>query len=114
MLCRRAARFTGENSNLELYLAQMHARLGDEVEAQELLEQALAQRDSMFVAPGSIAIVHTHLGEHELAIDWLYRVVEEYDSFIFNLGYPDFDALRSHPRFIALCEQLRMPCATGL
>jgi hypothetical protein len=39
--------------------------------------------------------------------------VDEYDSFIFNLGYPDFDALRSNPRFIELCEQLRMPCAKG-
>ena len=111
---RQAARFTGENPNLELYLAQMHARLGDEAEARELLEQALAQRDTMFVSPGSIAIVYTHLGEYEQAIDWLYRGLEEYDSYIFNLLYPDFDALRSHPRFIALCEQLRMPCAERL
>lgn len=107
----QAARFTGEDPNLELNLAQLHALLGDEAEARELLEQALAQRDSMFVSPGSIAIVYTHLGEHELAIDWLYRAVDEYDSFIFNLGYPDFDALRSNPRFVELCEQLRMPCA---
>jgi tetratricopeptide (TPR) repeat protein len=110
---RQAARFAGGDPNLELYLAQLHALLGDEAEARELLEQALTQRDTMFVSPGSIAIVYTHLGEHETAIDWLYRAVDEYDSFIFNLLYPDFDALRSNPRFIALCEQLRMPCAEG-
>lgn len=46
-----------------------------------------------------------------MANDWLYRAVEEYDSFIFKIGYPDFDALRSNPRFNELCEQLRMPCA---
>jgi tetratricopeptide (TPR) repeat protein len=107
----QAARFTGADPNLELYLAQLHALLGEETEARELLEQALAQRDSMFVSPGSIAIVYTHLGEHELAIDWLYRAVDEHDSFIFNLLYPDFDPLRGNPRFIELCEQLRMPCA---
>ena len=65
----------------------------------------------MFVSPGSIAVVYTHLGEYDLAIDWLYRAVEANDSFIFSLGYPDFDALRSEPRFIELCAQLRMPCA---
>jgi tetratricopeptide (TPR) repeat protein len=108
---RQAARFAGEDPNLQLYLAQVHALLGDEAEARELLEQALAQRDAMFVSPGSIAIVYTHLGEHEMAIDWLYRAADEYDSFIFNLGYPDFDTLRSKPRFIELCEQLRMPCS---
>ena len=110
----RAASFMGGDPNLELYIAQLHALLGEETEARTLLKQALAQRDEMFVSPGSIAIVYTHLGEHELAIDWLYRGIEEYDSYMFNLLYPDFDALRSHPRFIALCEQLRMPCAESL
>jgi tetratricopeptide (TPR) repeat protein len=109
----RAASLISEDPNLELYLAQLHALLGEGAEARELLENALAQRDSMFVSPGSIAIVYTHLGEHETAIDWLYRAVDEYDSFIFNLLYPDFDALRGNPRFIELCEQLRMPCAEG-
>jgi len=108
---RQAARFAGEDPNLQLYVAQVHALLGEEAEARKLLEQALSQRDVMFVSPGSIAIVYTHLGEDELAIDWLYRAVEEYDSYIFNLLYPDFDALRSNPRFIELCERLRMPCA---
>ncbi len=108
---RKAARFAGGDPNLEVRRAALHAYLGEEAEARELLEQALAQRDHMFVSPGSIAIVYTHLGEHERAIDWLFRAVEEYDSFIFNLLYPDFDDLRSNPRFIELCEQLRMPCA---
>jgi TolB-like protein/tetratricopeptide (TPR) repeat protein len=108
---RQAASFMAGDPNLELYLAQLHALLGEEAEARELLEQALAQRDAMFVSPGSVAVVYTHLGEHELAIDWLYRAVDEYDSFIFNLLYPDFDPLRGNPRFIELCEQLRMPCA---
>ena len=71
----------------------------------------MAQRDSKYVSPGTIAIVYTHLGEYDKAIDWLNVAVDEFDSFIFNLNYPYFDALRSEPRFIALCDQLRMPCA---
>ena len=107
---RQAAEYTDGDPNLELHLAGIHAQLGNEVEARELLDNAMAQSDSVFVSPGSIAIVYTHFGEYGLAIDWLYRGVEAYDSYIFNLGYPDFDALRSEPRFIELCAQLRMPC----
>jgi hypothetical protein len=92
-------------------LAGQHAQLGNEVEARKLLGQAMAQRDSKYVSPGTVAIVYTHLGEYDEAIDWLYVAIDEFDSFIFNLNYPDFDALRSEPRFIELCDQLRMPCA---
>jgi len=107
----RAAELTGGDPNLELRLAGLYVLLGNEAEARRLLEKAMDQRESAFVSPGSIAVVYTHLGEYDLAIDWLYRGVEAYDSFIFSLGYPDFDALRSEPRFIELCAQLRMPCA---
>jgi TolB-like protein/tetratricopeptide (TPR) repeat protein len=108
---RQVARFAAGDPNIELWLAGLHAQLGNEAEARILLEQAMAQRDSKYVSPGTIAIVYTHLGEHDEAIEWLYVAVDEFDSFIFNLNYPDFDALRSEPRFIELCAQLRMPCA---
>jgi adenylate cyclase len=107
----QAAQVAGGDPTIDLMLAGQHAQLGNEAEARKLLEQAMAQRDSKFVSPGTIAIVYTHLGEYEEAIDWLYVAVDEFDSFIFNLNYPDFDALRSKPRFIDLCAQLRMPCA---
>jgi TolB-like protein/tetratricopeptide (TPR) repeat protein len=108
---RRAERLAAGDPNIWLMLAGQHAQLGNEVGARKLLEQAMAQRDSKFVSPGAVAIVYTHLGEYDEAIDWLYVAVDEFDSFIFNLNYPDFDALRSEPRFIELCDQLRMPCA---
>jgi TolB-like protein/Tfp pilus assembly protein PilF len=108
---RQAARVAAGDPNIGLMLAGQHAQLGNEAEARKLLEQAMAQRDSTFVSPGTIAIVYTHLGEHDEAIDWLNVAVAEFDSFIFNLNYPDFDALRFEPRFIELCAQLRMPCA---
>jgi len=107
----KAAGLADGDANLELHLAGLYALLGDASEARRLLARAMAQQESKFVSPASIAIVYTHLGEYGLAIDWLYRAVEAYDSYIFNLGLPDFDALRSEPRFIQLCADLRMPCA---
>jgi TolB-like protein/Flp pilus assembly protein TadD len=108
---RQAARIAAEDPTVDLMLAGLHAQLGNEAEARKLLERAMAKRDSEYVSPGTIAIVYTHLGEYDEAIDWLYVAVDEFDSFMFNLNWPDFDALRSEPRFIELCAQLRMPCA---
>lgn len=107
----QAARVAAGDPNIDLMLAGQHAQLGNETEARKLLEKAMAQRDTKYVSPGTIAIVYTHLGEYDEAIDWLYVAMDEFDSFIFNLNYPDFDALRTEPRFIDLCAQLRMPCA---
>jgi adenylate cyclase len=107
----QASKLSGGDPNIDLFLAGLYAHLGNETEARNLLEKAMAQQESVFVSPGTIAIAYTHLGEYDQAIEWLYRAVEAYDSWIFNLSYPDFDALRSEPRFIELCAQLRMPCA---
>jgi TolB-like protein/Tfp pilus assembly protein PilF len=108
---RQAARIAAGDPTIDLMLAGQHAQLGNEAEARKLLERAMAQRNSKYVSPGTIAIVYTHLGEFDEAINWLYVAVDEFDSFMFNLNWPDFDALRSEPRFIQLCAQLRMPCA---
>ena len=110
---RQAAEIAAGDPNIDLMLAGQLAQLGDADEARQLLEQAMAQSDSRFVSPGTIAIVYTHLGEYDEAMDWLYVAADEFDSFIFNLNYPDFDALRSEPRFIELCAKLRMSCAEG-
>jgi tetratricopeptide (TPR) repeat protein len=108
---RQAAQIGAGDPTIDLMFAGQLAQLGNEDEARKLLEQAIAQRHSFYVSPGTIAIVYTHLGEYDEAIDWLYVAVDEFDSFMFNLNWPDFDALRSEPRFIEICAQLRMPCA---
>ncbi len=107
----RASEYSGGDPNIELLIASLHAQCGDETEARRLLEKAVSEQSNVFVSPGSVAVVYTHLGEYDLAIDWLYRGVEVFDSYVFNLGYPDFDELRSESRFVELCASLDMPCA---
>jgi len=63
------------------------------------------------VSKGYLAAVYANLGENDLAMESLARAVEEYDSWIWNLDYPMWDAIRSDPRFIELCEGLEMACA---
>ena len=81
---RQAARIAAGDPTIDLMLAGQHAQLGNEAEARKLLERAMAQRNSKYVSPGTIAIVYTHLGEFDEAINWLYVAVDEFDSFIFR------------------------------
>ncbi len=97
--------------NLELGAAVVYAMLGKFSDAEEILARANAKIDSQFVSPGLIAIVYGYLGDSDQAFAWLERAVEVYDSFIFSLGYPVFDPIRSDPRFVELCARLQMPCA---
>ena len=110
-VARRADALAADDPNLQAYLAGLYARLHEEAESRRLLARALAEHDAGFVSPGTIALVYTQLAEYDTAIHWLDRALLEHDSYIFNLGYPDFDALRREPRFIALCDGLEMPCA---
>jgi TolB-like protein/Flp pilus assembly protein TadD len=108
---KRAASLTGGDPNLDLGVALVYATLGDQTEAREILHQIDPEDATRFVSPGYLAAVYANLGENDLAMENLARGVEEYDSFIFNLNYPMWDPIRSDPRFVALCEGLKMACA---
>ena len=106
-----AIELAGGDPNLELNAAVVYAMLGEASEAGDVLARAEAKIDSQFVSPGLIAIVYANLGDYDQAFASLEHAVEVYDSFIFNLGYPILDPIRSDPRFIELCDRLQMACA---
>ena len=97
--------------NMELHVALVYAMLGKDSKTKEILTRAIAEADSQFISPGSLATVYANLGDSEQAFAWLKRAVSVYDSFIFNLDYPLFDPIRSDQRFIELCANLQMACA---
>lgn len=84
------------------WLGRIYSRLG-------MLREA--QLDNQFVSSGFIAIVYANLDEKDLAFTWLERALVAYDSLIFNLNDPDWDPIRSDPRFVELCDRLGMACA---
>jgi tetratricopeptide (TPR) repeat protein len=106
-----AANKAADDPNLELAVALVHAMLANKAEAREILRLVEARTVSQFVSPGLIANLYANLDEKDLAFIWLGRAVDVYDSFVFNLDYPDWDPIRSDPRFVALCVRLGMACA---
>ena len=57
-----------------------------------------------------IAAIHTGLGEHDQALDWLERGYQERDGLMvwLNIVFA-WDALRSDPRFQALLGRMNFP-----
>src|SRR5216683_1569937 len=82
---------------------------GNKAEADKLLGQLLEQSKKQYVSPFYVSIVYAGLHENEKAMDWLEKAYEDRSNAIIFLKVdPDFDGLRSNPRFQALLRRLAL------
>ena len=80
-----------------------------EGDARRVLAQLQEASQSHYVSPYHFAYVHTGLGEHDTAIGYLERALEQRAGAIYGLkGSFLFVSLRSHPRFIALLRRMNL------
>jgi TolB-like protein/DNA-binding winged helix-turn-helix (wHTH) protein/Flp pilus assembly protein TadD len=83
---------------------------GNKAEAEKILGQLLEQSKKQYVSPFYVSIVYAGLHENEKAMDWLEKACEDRsNAIIFVKVDPDFDGLRSNPRFQALLRRLALP-----
>jgi len=83
------------------------ARAGRTAEAREILARLEALSRERYVAPELIAAVYANLGETERAFEWIdngYRIRSSYLPY--NHAHPEFDPIRSDPRFAALLRRM--------
>jgi hypothetical protein len=72
----------------------------------------LASLKGKDVSPVDLARLHARLGHREEAIRLLQKAVAQRASLlIFRLNEPDFDPLRSDPRFRAVAQKVGLPYA---
>jgi TolB-like protein/DNA-binding winged helix-turn-helix (wHTH) protein/tetratricopeptide (TPR) repeat protein len=82
---------------------------GNKAEADKILGQLLEQSKKQYVSPFYVSIVYAGLHENEKAMDWLEKAYEDRsNAIIFVKVDPDFDGLRSNPRFQALLRRLAL------
>jgi TolB-like protein/Tfp pilus assembly protein PilF len=89
-------------------LAITYARMGKTAEARNILNEFLKRSERQYVSPDEIALIYASLGEKDLAFSWLDRAYEARSAFLITgiQGSPNYDPLRSDPRFDALLRKI--------
>lgn len=77
---------------------------------QQHLEMLNARSKQTFITPTSFAVNYAMLGEKDKAFEWLEKAYEQRDSdFEYLKVEPDYDSLRSDPRFKDLLRRMNFP-----
>ena len=88
-------------------LAITYARMGRQIEAQNILAQLVQAREKRYVSAPLIAAVSTALGDKEGAFRWLERAYEEHSGVLQWVAFlPEFRALHSDGRFPQLLRRI--------
>jgi len=90
-------------------LARVQAISGHSAEARAALEQLQKQAHQQYVSPFYIAQVYSGLGDSNKAASYLEQAFNDRsNSMIFLRVDPEFDSVRSNPRFQKLLQRLQL------
>ncbi|MDT5272443.1 MAG: hypothetical protein QOH49_4629 [Acidobacteriota bacterium] len=88
-------------------LGHAYGIAGQEVEARKALDELDLSAKERYVPPYSYALIHTALGEKDLAFEWLEKAYEYRNEWLVWLKVdPELDDLRSDPRFTRLVNRI--------
>jgi eukaryotic-like serine/threonine-protein kinase len=109
-----SVRLGGASVNHLAILSYVNALAGRTDEARRLLADIRARAARGYASPIWSALAHLGLQEIDAAFEWLDRAFEERDgSLILLAASPEFDPLRSDPRFGALLERMGLTPSKG-
>jgi predicted Zn-dependent protease len=87
--------------------ARVYALAGRKDEAQGVLEELRARAKRQYVPSTSLALVYLGLGQHERALEWLEKAVDERAvGVIYLKSDRRFDTLHNYPRFADLLRRI--------
>ncbi len=91
------------------------AMAGKDTEAREILSEFAAESKTRYVSPEWPAVIHAALGETETALEDLEKAWELRAVQLLWLGVdPNFDPLRSEPKFIEILDKSGIGKGSGL
>ncbi len=94
--------------SLQVYLGATYAKMGERERALGILKQL--QTSTGYVSPGQLAILYAALDRREEAFASLMKAYAEHDLWLQELGVdPNYDSLRSDPRFDDLMRKIGLP-----
>jgi serine/threonine protein kinase/tetratricopeptide (TPR) repeat protein len=95
-------------------LAYSLACAGDKTLAQDVRNQLLEKRKRDYVSPVELAVINIALGDHDAAVDWCGRAMDERRGWVAYLAvHPVVDPLRGHPQFQTLIRKMGLEGIRG-
>ena len=88
-------------------LGYAYAVAGRRAEAQKVLNQLTELSKEKYVDAEGMAEIYTGLGQKDRAFEWLEKALEEHAVGDIK-AWPDFDPLRSDPRFAGLLRRMNL------
>jgi hypothetical protein len=80
---------------------------GRRKDALAVLEELRERSSTEYVAPFHVAFVHLGLGDHDATVASLELGIEQRNALVWwPRGAPEFDPVRSHPRFAAVLSKI--------
>jgi tetratricopeptide (TPR) repeat protein len=91
------------------WLGGAYARAGRRSEALKVLSNLKELSSHRYVDPVAFIIIYTGLGDKDRAFQWMDKAYQERDYFLTTLKSPNWDPLRSDPRFQAIYKKVGLP-----
>ena len=98
------------DSEDRIMLVPVYSRLGEQAEARRILQEIEGGGQTGYTSPIRLAAALLATGEREKALGTLEESFsEDRTSFLFGYRDPNFDSIRTDPRFAALVARLNLP-----
>jgi tetratricopeptide (TPR) repeat protein len=99
----------GDNPNARAALGNAYAAAGRRADAQQVLDRLNELSKRTYVSPATMATSYAGLGQKDKAFEWLGKSYEERSPLLVWVKViPDFDPLRSDPRFADLLRRMNL------
>jgi tetratricopeptide (TPR) repeat protein len=106
---KKFATLSGNSAPSLANLGIAYAAAGRPADAQKALDQLIELSKTRYVSPFYIAGIYAGLGQKDKAFGWLGKSYEERSLLLaFVKVMPDFDTLRSDPRFADLLRRMNL------
>ena len=106
----KAASVSPRDPQVQAFLGYVYAKSGRKEDAERVLKEMKVESQRRYVSGYLVALVCIGLGKNEEALQWLERAYQQNDYQLSWISVsPEFDPLRSDPRFADLVRRADPP-----
>ena len=107
---QKALALVKQNNDIEAEIGHALAVANKKAEAERVLNRLQALSKERFVSSYDVACIYVGLGDHDKAIEWLEKALEERSDFLVYLKVdPRFDSLHEDVRFKKIAQTVGLP-----